>query len=101
MEDTYDVKDLKEFTKAMRQGKIIMDREGTYWTECERKQLVESFNHGDNISEIARNLHRTEIGIMEQIVCLHLCVSTKKRRRKAPKCLCDRCKVKCDKCSKT
>lgn len=56
MEDKYDVKDLKEFTKAMRQGKIIMDREGTYWTECERKQLAESFDHGDNISEIQINI---------------------------------------------
>ena len=51
----------------MRNRTVRMDREGDYWTEEEKVQLVKLFREGEVITAIAIRLQRTEPAIMQQI----------------------------------
>ena len=56
-------KNKKVAVKNMRKIPYVQDRDRDYWTEDERRQLKRMFNDGEDLSEIALILQRTEIAI--------------------------------------
>ena len=60
---------------------VRMDREGDYWIEEEKEQLVKLFRQGEGITAIAIRLQRTEPAIMQQIEKMDLY-----RRKEVPTC---------------
>ena len=94
-------KNKKVAVKNMRKIPYVQDRDRDYWTEDERRQLKRMFNDGEDLSEIALILQRTEIAICQQTVALGLYV--RKRRPGKPKddsecCLCKKCTASLGKC---
>lgn len=90
--------EIYEAVKSMRNRTVRMDREGDYWTEEEKEQLVKLFREGEGITAIAMRLQRTEPAIMQQIEKMDLfrCKEVPVRRKSDPKppaCLCDNCKL--------
>lgn len=59
--------DIYETVTSMRNRTVRMDREGDYWTDEEKEQLVKLFREGEGITAIAIKLQRTEPAIMQQI----------------------------------
>ena len=59
--------EIYEAVTSMRNHTARMDREGDYWTEEEKEQLVKLFREGKGITAIAIRLQRTEPAIMQQI----------------------------------
>lgn len=92
--ENYNETELTELVKAMRQRTIIMDREGTFWTDEEKRFLKNSFDHGEDPRVVAVKLHRTEEAIWKQMEKLYR--QARPHKSKAGKCLCHKCKVKCD-----
>lgn len=87
-----------ESVKSMRNRTVRLDREGDYWTEEEKQQLIRMFNDGEGITAIAIQLQRTEPAIMQMIEKLDLYnrKEAPARRKSAPRepvCLCVNCKV--------
>ena len=83
----------KEAIKNMRKTPYAQDRDRDIWTEEERNQLKKMFNAGEDLSEIALVLQRTELAICQQAMVMGLYV--RKRRPKMEqtgcKCLCEKC----------
>jgi len=82
----------------MRNRTVRLDREGDYWTEEEKEQLVALFREGEGITAMALVLQRTEPAIMQQIEKLDLfdrkvAPIRKKPAPKPPACLCDNCQL--------
>ena len=80
----------------MRNRTVRLDREGDYWTEEEKEQLVRSFQEGKGITAMAMLLQRTEPAIIQQIEKMDLYQRKtnpiKKRTvAKQPVCLCTTC----------
>ena len=77
----------------MRKTPYAQDRDRDIWTEDERNQLKKMFNAGEELSEIALVLQRTELAICQQAMVMGLYV--RKRRPKMEqtgcKCLCEKC----------
>ena len=88
---------------AMRMNGKGLDNDGLYWSEKDRKTLVNAFEHGVGVSEAALLLKRSEPAIMQQMIRERLMqFETKKRNRsakKSAKCLCPTCECRdtCDK----
>jgi len=87
-----------EAVKSMRNRTVRMDREGDYWTEEEKEQLLKLFREGEGITAIAIKLQRTEPAIMQQIEKMDLyrrkeAPIRRKSDLKSPACLCDNCKL--------
>ena len=91
--------DNQEFTETvrnMRNRTARMEREGDYWTDDEKQELVRLFNSGVGITESAVRLQRTEPAVGQQIekMDLYQRKDNPKRRRntfKEPECLCSTC----------
>jgi len=97
---------------SMRNRTVRLDREGDYWTEEEKEQLVKLFREGEGITAIAIRLQRTEPAIMQQIEKLDLyrrkeSPARRKSTTKSPICLCDNCQLdpsccpRCEDCQTT
>lgn len=90
--------ELTEGVISMRNRTVRMDREGDYWTDEEKEQLVKLFQEGEGITAIAIRLQRTEPAIMQQIekMDLYRRKAAPVRRKGAPKpptCLCINCEL--------
>lgn len=90
--------ELTEGVVSMRNRTVRMDREGDYWTDAEKEQLVKLFYMGEGITAIAMRLQRTEPAIMQQIEKMdlyHRKDSPVRRRntQKPPVCLCSNCQL--------
>lgn len=83
----------KERVRAMRQRTAQLEREGMYWTEDEKEQLRQSIWDGLDITEIALNLQRTEMAILQQAQLMGLYGKARKcpSRKQKGKCLCEQC----------
>lgn len=88
----------KESVKSMRNRTVRLDREGDYWNEEEKTQLVNMFHEGIGITAMAIQLQRTEPAIIQQIEKLDLYnrKEAPSRRRSSLKesvCLCSVCRL--------
>lgn len=86
-----------EAVKSMRQRTTRLEREGDYWRPEEREKVIELFNSGVGITEIAILLQRTEPAVYQQMEKLDLYKrkAYPMRRRALPQpseCLCGNCK---------
>lgn len=87
--------------KGFRNGEIVPDRCGEFWDEKERACLRQCFQQGIGISEIALFLQRSEMGVIQQLMCLNLITPSGKqryRKRKEDRCLCAKCNLR-DSCT--
>lgn len=89
---------LNESVKSMRNRTVRLDREGDYWTDQEKEQLVQMFCDGEGITTMAICLQRTEPAVMQQIEKMDLYqrkTNPSKRRStaKPPACLCVACQL--------
>lgn len=90
--------ELTEGVISMRNRTVRLDREGDYWNDEEKEQLVRLFRAGEGITAIAIRLQRTEPAIMQQIEKMDLyrrkeSPVRRKNTPKAPACLCDNCQL--------
>ena len=90
--------EIYEAVTSMRNRTVRMDREGYYWTEEEKEQLVKLFREGEGITAIAIRLQRTEPAIMQQIEKMDLyrrkeSPARRKSTHKHPVCLCENCQL--------
>lgn len=92
--EEYNEAELTELVKAMRQRTVVMDKEGTFWTDEEKRFLKDCFNQGVDTRIVAATLHRTEEAIWKQMEKLYKKVRSHQCR--IEKCLCHKCKIKCE-----
>ena len=90
--------EIYESVISMRNRTVRMYREGDYWTEEEKEQLVKLFREGEGITAIAIRLQRTEPAIMQQIEKMDLfrrkeAPVRRKSTSKSPACLWDNCQL--------
>ena len=88
----------KEKAKAMRNGKMKMEREGCDWSIEDDIVLREMFGDGEDVLDIAFALARKEPAVQQRIDRLGLYRKQKRNRRKLfpadpPGCLCKNCTV--------
>lgn len=89
----------KEKAKAMRNGKLKMEKEGCVWTLEDDLLLRGMFEHGDDVLDMALMLERKEPAIQQRIDQLDLYCKQKRTRKKKdipadpPGCLCKTCTV--------
>ena len=99
MSKTYD----SELIKKMRNREIRLDRERNFWSEEEREKLAQMYSNGVDITEMALDLARTELAVIEQLNYLNLLYQSgsdrKHRSRKRRSCLCVKCDIGPDNCS--
>ena len=83
----------KERVRAMRQRTAQLEREGMYWTEDEKEQLRQSIWDDVDITEIALNLQRTEMAVLQQAQLMGLYGKARNcpPRKQKGKCLCEQC----------
>lgn len=89
---------LNEVVKCIRNRTVRLDREGDYWEDEEKNQLVRMFNDGVGITEMAMALQRTEPAIIQQVEKLDLyqrkaAPIRRKNPEKEPRCLCSACSL--------
>ncbi len=84
--------------KNMRNRTVRLEREGDYWKDDEKDQLISLFYDGIGLSEIAVILQRTEPAIIQQAEKLDLyqrkaAPVRRKNQAKEPQCLCSSCSL--------
>lgn len=89
---------LNEVVKCIRNRTVRLDREGDYWEDEEKDQLVRMFHDGVGITEMAMALQRTEPAIIQQVEKKDLyqrkvAPIRKKSSFKQPRCLCSDCSL--------
>jgi len=86
----------KELLRAIRGTEVMPARNGEYWKDDERRQLIKLYNEGVGISEISLKLQRSENGIIQQLTYLGVLKAPKARKPycKKPKCRCYNCQVR-------
>lgn len=93
--------DLRELMKTIREGGLTPERSGEYWSKDEREEMVQSFQSGTGISEIALHLQRSEMAVVQQLMTAGLLTSPGANRQKGtrkPKCLCPGCVFYTNRC---
>lgn len=89
---------LNEVVKCIRNRTVRLDREGDYWEDEEKDQLVRMFHDGVGITEMAMALQRTKPAIIQQVEKLDLyqrkvAPIRRKSQVKEPCCLCSVCAI--------
>ena len=92
--------------KQMRNLYVHLDREGDYWTEEERENLIQMYKDAVDITAIALYLRRSERAVVQQLQSMNAFPPTrtrvtKKKDDRCPGidgCLCPTCSLyqKCD-----
>ena len=86
-----------ETIRNLRNRTTVLDHEGDYWTEDEKRRLKQMFEASVGISQIAIILQRSEPALMQQIEALdlyHRKANPKRHRHcKTPTCKCKKCEV--------
>lgn len=88
----------REKTIEMRFQKKGLNREGQYWTEEENKKLEHLILTGKDLSDIAKELGRSESATMQQSIKLGFLENETKHRNTDPirkyQCLCYKCSLR-------
>ena len=92
--------DLKQLLQMYRNGKMIPEHYGDYWSEDDRQRLKSMFEEGEGISEIALRLERSESSVFQQLVSMDMFADSKisRTRKRSPSgCKCEICSIQdCD-----
>lgn len=89
MENTVSTKN--EQVIAIRQQIVSNERHREYWSDDEKDKLKEMFYAGTGITEMALELHRSEMAIVNQLNALSLFRSCRAPKRQKKECLCPGC----------
>ena len=85
--------DTKEII-AMRMYGEGLDNDGQYWSEKDKEQLLERFDEGDGITELAVDLKRSEPAIVQMLKKenrFQFEVTPRNRTSYGNQCLCKKC----------
>ena len=80
---------MRDMLILLRSGKIPSERSREYWSEKEKKELIERFLKGEGVSSIAISLQRSENTIFQQLVALDLfarCNKPRNHENRGKKC---------------
>jgi hypothetical protein len=89
--------DYEQLTKAIREGQVIPERSGEYWCDDEQEKMTNLYNSGVGISQIALELQRSEMAVIQRLITENLLTppgAARKRTTKAPHCLCEECSMR-------
>ena len=89
MENTYSTKNKQII--AIRQQLASNERHREYWSEDEKNRLLQMFYDGIGITEMALELQRSEMAIVNQINALNLFKRCRAPKRQKKECLCPQC----------
>ena len=85
---------LKEELISIRAGTVMPDRAGEFWTPEERCSMLSLFQSGAGLSDIALELKRTEMAVVQQLFIMGLFSrpnAVHHRKKKLAQCLCAKC----------
>jgi len=85
--------DHRVILQAMRNGSMRPEKYGDYWTEEERELLCRLFDEGNDISEIAIILQRSEGSVVQQLLFLGKFQCSAPSRAKRSSCSGCKCKT--------
>ena len=88
--------DIRQLLKMYRNGRIIPEHYGDYWSEDDRQILKSMFEEGEGISEIALRLERSESSVFQQLISLNMFAdnrTSRARKRTLSGCRCETCTV--------
>ena len=93
----------RELIQAYRNGYMMPERSGNFWSKEEVDHLSELFFDGCDISSIALKLQRSEVAVFQQLMYQGFIKSYGVRRyreKNKAKCLCSKCDLqeRCPKC---
>lgn len=98
----YEITNSRQILQAIRSGELKPERDREYWSTEERETLCNLYDSGEDISQIALQLQRSENSINQQLASLdkfNPCKSPRVRRRHLyPRCLCTQCTVSSHDC---
>ena len=84
----------EEILNGYRNGTIIPENNGKYWTDEDRNKLASMFNSEVGITRIALDFKRKELAVMQQLVVMGLLNTPAYHRGQKEKdcgCLCSKC----------
>lgn len=88
--------DYKELI-ALRNGHVLPERSGEYWTKDDQNTLNRLFWNGYDISEIALHLRRTELAICQQLLKNDMfaqqCKPRDHKKKSKKRCRCSDCNM--------
>ena len=88
-------KQKKEKIRAMRQKTAQLQREGKFWSNGDRERLSKLFYKNKGITEIALDLERTEVAVMQQIQQMNLYGKVRNTyHRREEGCRCRNCPLR-------
>lgn len=101
MENTYSTKN--EQVIAIRQQLASNERHREYWSDDEKSKLIEMFENGTGITEMALELQRSEMAIVNQLNALGLFRKCRAPKQRKQGCLCSECSYypNCEKCKQS
>jgi len=91
--------DHKSILQELRSGKVRPQKYGDYWSEDERALLCRLFDEGNDISEIAIILQRSEASVVQQLNFLKkfkCSAPSRAKRNSCPGCKCKKCTLSGD-----
>lgn len=69
--------------KGIRNGELIPERSGDYWSQEERETLCAEYEAGNGISAIALRHERSETAVLQQLLNLGMLKAEKAVRRRS------------------
>ncbi len=90
-ENTYDCQQL---LRAFRGGELTPERSREYWGDDEHEKLTSRYYSGVGISQIALELQRSELAVIQHLMTSKILTTPgrkRKRKRPKPRCLCEGC----------
>lgn len=88
--------DQKQLLIALRQGNAVSERSESFWGDDEKRQVIQMYDAGIGISEMAMNLQRSENAVVQRLLTQGLLTPPNKKRnhrRNKPKCRCPQCRL--------
>lgn len=80
---------MKNIIIAMRSGDFDLENDGQYWSEADKRMLIDFFNEGIGITKMALEMGRSEPAIVQQLVKERMFEhETQTRRSRERSCIC-------------
>lgn len=76
---------------------MLPERSREYWGDDEREKLINLYSSGVGISQIALELQRSEMAVIQRLITEDLLTppgAARKRSVKEPHCLCEECPIR-------
>lgn len=84
----------QQLLKAFRDGQLTPERSREYWSNDEHEKLTRQYYSGVGISQIALELQRSELAVIQHLMTSKILTTPGRRRQKKrpkPRCLCGDC----------